>query len=441
MPFVTEFWLDRVACLSDGLGSVFLPALAVRGAPPCARFVYGGTPWPRRQVPRGRRRRRAMAGTRHDGRDRDGAERNSRRRAVAASRKPRPGAATTATVATGAASGRTSEQASTTAESHRTGQGRPRQAGRHQGAGEGSRQDRRQRERRPRPRDPAQSKAAASKASPAKAGGRKTDRRARRRPAKAATAEADGADRGGCGEGDSAEPATAPDRDEPAAARPPDDEGRGEDDSRPKTRRGAASQAAAVGPGTAPSARKTTPTEGVDAGTPVDGGQAAPAQPRRALERPKPTKAASRTRRPAPLRRPPRMPRPRERPWPSPRTPRRRPRPRPRRVAPRRAASGKAGDEGRAARRAQRGGDREDPGRAVTSGSDELRDEYDQTLSEITELQRDRLTDSAGDDQADTGTKTFEREQEITPRQQHPGAGHPGRAGAGAARRGRLRLV
>jgi len=44
----------------------------------------------------------------------------------------------------------------------------------------------------------------------------------------------------------------------------------------------------------------------------------------------------------------------------------------------------------------------------------ELRDEYNSTLEEITELQRDRLTDSAGDDQADTGTKTFEREQEIT---------------------------
>jgi len=44
----------------------------------------------------------------------------------------------------------------------------------------------------------------------------------------------------------------------------------------------------------------------------------------------------------------------------------------------------------------------------------ELRTEYDATLSEITELQRDRLTDSAGDDQADTGTKTFEREQEIS---------------------------
>jgi RNA polymerase-binding protein DksA len=44
----------------------------------------------------------------------------------------------------------------------------------------------------------------------------------------------------------------------------------------------------------------------------------------------------------------------------------------------------------------------------------ELRQEYDQHLAEIAELQRDRLTDSAGDDQADTGSKTFEREQEIS---------------------------
>lgn len=51
---------------------------------------------------------------------------------------------------------------------------------------------------------------------------------------------------------------------------------------------------------------------------------------------------------------------------------------------------------------------------ALTERLGELRDEYDSTMSEITELQRDRLTDSAGDDQADTGTKTFEREQEIT---------------------------
>ena len=51
---------------------------------------------------------------------------------------------------------------------------------------------------------------------------------------------------------------------------------------------------------------------------------------------------------------------------------------------------------------------------ALVARRDELQAEYDQTLAEITELQRERLTDSAGDDQADTGTKTFEREQEIS---------------------------
>jgi DnaK suppressor protein len=51
---------------------------------------------------------------------------------------------------------------------------------------------------------------------------------------------------------------------------------------------------------------------------------------------------------------------------------------------------------------------------ALSDRRNELQLEYDTTLSEITELQRDRLTDSAGDDQADTGTKTFEREQEIS---------------------------
>lgn len=51
---------------------------------------------------------------------------------------------------------------------------------------------------------------------------------------------------------------------------------------------------------------------------------------------------------------------------------------------------------------------------ALVERRDELQTEYDQTLAEITELQRERLTDSAGDDQADTGTKTLEREQEIS---------------------------
>jgi DnaK suppressor protein len=51
---------------------------------------------------------------------------------------------------------------------------------------------------------------------------------------------------------------------------------------------------------------------------------------------------------------------------------------------------------------------------ALVERRDELQHEYDLSLTEITELQRDRLADSAGDDQADAGTKTFEREQEIT---------------------------
>jgi DnaK suppressor protein len=51
---------------------------------------------------------------------------------------------------------------------------------------------------------------------------------------------------------------------------------------------------------------------------------------------------------------------------------------------------------------------------ALVDRRDELQTEYEQSLTEINELQRERLADSAGDDQADTGTKTFEREQEIT---------------------------
>jgi len=51
---------------------------------------------------------------------------------------------------------------------------------------------------------------------------------------------------------------------------------------------------------------------------------------------------------------------------------------------------------------------------ALVERRDELQAEYDTTITEITELQRERLTDSAGADDADTGTKTLEREQEIT---------------------------
>ncbi|GLZ75362.1 DNA-binding protein [Actinorhabdospora filicis] len=51
---------------------------------------------------------------------------------------------------------------------------------------------------------------------------------------------------------------------------------------------------------------------------------------------------------------------------------------------------------------------------ALTERLGELRADYDKTVADMSELQRDRLTDSAGDDQADTGSKTLEREQEIT---------------------------
>ena len=75
------------------------------------------------------------------------------------------------------------------------------------------------------------------------------------------------------------------------------------------------------------------------------------------------------------------------------------------------AADTKTAAKGRTARSAA---DTEEILAALTALRDELREEYDQTLADIAELQRDRLTDSAGDDQADTGTKTFEREQEIS---------------------------
>jgi DnaK suppressor protein len=73
---------------------------------------------------------------------------------------------------------------------------------------------------------------------------------------------------------------------------------------------------------------------------------------------------------------------------------------------------------GRAAKTVTRGtrsaADTEEIRSALRERHSELRTEYDQTVADIAELQRDRLTDSAGDDQADTGTKTFEREQEIS---------------------------
>jgi len=77
-----------------------------------------------------------------------------------------------------------------------------------------------------------------------------------------------------------------------------------------------------------------------------------------------------------------------------------------------------AANAGRTATAAKRGtrseADTQEIRSALQERHTELRTEYDQTVADIAELQRDRLTDSAGDDQADTGTKTFEREQEIS---------------------------
>ena len=42
MPFVPEFWLDRVACLSDAFRFRILATLWSVRRPPCARFVIGG---------------------------------------------------------------------------------------------------------------------------------------------------------------------------------------------------------------------------------------------------------------------------------------------------------------------------------------------------------------------------------------------------------------
>ena len=76
-------------------------------------------------------------------------------------------------------------------------------------------------------------------------------------------------------------------------------------------------------------------------------------------------------------------------------------------------AAGK-GAEQTAAKRTRSAAETEKIRVALEERREELQAEYDQSLSEITELQRERFADSAGDDQADTGTKTFEREQEIT---------------------------
>jgi DnaK suppressor protein len=81
---------------------------------------------------------------------------------------------------------------------------------------------------------------------------------------------------------------------------------------------------------------------------------------------------------------------------------------------PAKSAAGNAGRAAAAKRGTRSEADTQEIRNALRERHSELRTEYDQTVADIAELQRDRLTDSAGDDQADTGTKTFEREQEIS---------------------------
>jgi len=52
--------------------------------------------------------------------------------------------------------------------------------------------------------------------------------------------------------------------------------------------------------------------------------------------------------------------------------------------------------------------------RSLLQRASELRAEHEHAMADLNDLQRDRVGDMAGDDQADTGTKTFEREQEIS---------------------------
>jgi DnaK suppressor protein len=51
---------------------------------------------------------------------------------------------------------------------------------------------------------------------------------------------------------------------------------------------------------------------------------------------------------------------------------------------------------------------------ALVARAEDLGREHARAVAEINNLQRDRVADGAGDDQADAGTKTFEREQEIS---------------------------
>lgn len=58
--------------------------------------------------------------------------------------------------------------------------------------------------------------------------------------------------------------------------------------------------------------------------------------------------------------------------------------------------------------------DTEEVRQALAERLDELRAEHTEAVAGISEMQKERLSDSAGDDQVDSGSKTVEREQEIS---------------------------
>jgi hypothetical protein len=78
---------------------------------------------------------------------------------------------------------------------------------------------------------------------------------------------------------------------------------------------------------------------------------------------------------------------------------------------------------------------------ALVARLEELQAEYDQALSEITELQRERFADSAGDDQADTGHQDVRAGTGDHAGQQPARTDHTGRTCHRSARGGQLRLV
>jgi len=82
---------------------------------------------------------------------------------------------------------------------------------------------------------------------------------------------------------------------------------------------------------------------------------------------------------------------------------------------PRTRAKADPAAPGRKAARSPVGDSRHEELRSVLEARfHELTTEYDEAVVALTDLQRSRVADGAGDDQADTGTKTFEREQELS---------------------------